>query len=56
MIDLVRKYKEEEGFMSLDMETKIPTSLAKELKRGAFVKNGTLYVDIKQLKKLCRDR
>ena len=47
----VRKYKEEEGFMSLDMETKIPTSLAKELKRGAFVKNGTLYVDIKQLKK-----
>lgn len=47
----VRKYKEEEGFMSLNMETKIPTSLAKELKRGAFVKNGTLYVDIKQLKK-----
>ena len=47
----VRKYKEEEGFMSLDMETKIPTSLAKELKRGAFVKNGTLYIDIKQLKK-----
>jgi hypothetical protein len=47
----IRKYKTEEGFMSLGMETKIPISLAKELQRGAFVKNGTLYVDLKQLQK-----
>jgi len=47
----IRKYKKEEGFMSLNMETTIPTSLAKELKRGAFVKDGTLYMDMKQLKK-----
>ena len=37
--------------MSLNMETKIPTALVKELKRGAFVKGGTLYVDVKQLQK-----
>jgi hypothetical protein len=48
----IRKYKKEEGFMSLNMETTIPTSLAKELKRGAFVKDGTLYMDMKQLKNL----
>ena len=47
----VRKYKKEDGFMSLNMETTIPTSMAKELKRGAFVKNGTLYLDMKQLEK-----
>jgi len=47
----LRKYKAEEGFMSLNMETKIPTALVKELKRGAFVKSGTLYVDVKQLQK-----
>jgi hypothetical protein len=47
----LRKYKAEEGFMSLNMETKIPTSIVKELKRGAFVKGGTLYVDVKQLQK-----
>jgi hypothetical protein len=47
----LRKYKKEDGFMSLNMETTIPTSLAKELKRGAFVKNGTLYLDMKQLEK-----
>jgi hypothetical protein len=47
----LRKYKAEEGFMSLNMETKIPTALVKELKRGAFVKGGTLYVDVKQLQK-----
>jgi hypothetical protein len=47
----IRKYKKEEGFMSLNMETTIPTSMAKELKRGAFVKDGTLYMDMKQLKK-----
>jgi hypothetical protein len=47
----IRKYKKEEGFMSLNMETTIPTSLAKELNRGAFVKDGTLYMDMKQLKK-----
>ena len=47
----IRKYKKEDGFMSLDMETTIPTSMAKELKRGAFVKNGTLYLDMKQLEK-----
>ena len=47
----LRKYKAEEGFMSLNQETKIPTSLAKELKRGAFVKDGTLYLDMKQLEK-----
>jgi hypothetical protein len=33
------------------METTIPTSMAKELKRGAFVKDGTLYMDMKQLRK-----
>lgn len=47
----LRKYKAQEGFMSLNQETKIPTSLAKELKRGAFVKDGTLYLDMKQLEK-----
>ena len=47
----IRKYKKEDGFMSLNMETKIPTSMAKELKRGAFVKDGTLYLDMKQLQK-----
>ena len=47
----LRKYKAEEGFMSLNMETKIPTALVKELKRGVFVKSGTLYVDVKQLQK-----
>ena len=47
----IRKYKKEDGFMSLNMETTIPTSMAKELKRGAFVKDGTLYMDMKQLKR-----
>ena len=47
----IRKYKKEDGFMSLNMETTIPTSMAKELKRGAFVKDGTLYMDMKQLRK-----
>ena len=47
----IRKYKKEDGFMSLNMETTIPTSMAKELKRGAFVKDGTLYMDMKQLEK-----
>ena len=47
----IRKYQTEPGFMSLDLETKIPTSMAKSLKRGAFVKDGVLYMDMKQLKK-----
>jgi hypothetical protein len=47
----IRKYQTEPGFMSLDLETKIPTSMAKSLNRGAFVKNGVLYMDMKQLKK-----
>jgi hypothetical protein len=47
----IRKYQKQDGFMSLNMETTIPTSMAKELKRGAFVKNGTLYMDMKQLEK-----
>lgn len=51
----LRKYKTEEGFMSLNQETKIPTSLAKELKRGAFVKGGTLYLDMKQLEREFND-
>jgi len=51
----IRKYKKEDGFMSLNMETTIPTALAKELKRGAFVKNGTLYMDMKQLRKEFND-
>ena len=46
----IRKYKKEDGFMSLNLETTIPTSIAKELTRGAFVKNGTLYMDMKQLR------
>jgi hypothetical protein len=52
----VRKYKKEDGFMSLNMETTIPTSMAKELKRGAFVKNGTLYLDMKQLEKEFKEK
>ena len=51
----IRKYKKQDGFMSLDMETTIPVSMAKELKRGAFVKNGTLYMDMKQIKKEFKD-
>ena len=46
----IRKYKKEDGFMSFNLETTIPTSIAKELTRGAFVKNGTLYMDMKQLR------
>jgi hypothetical protein len=52
----IRKYKKEDGFMSLNMETTIPTSMAKELKRGAFVKNGTLYLDMKQLEKEFKEK
>ena len=52
----VRKYKKEDGFMSLNMETTIPTSMAKELKRGAFIKNGTLYLDMKQLEKEFKEK
>jgi len=52
----IRKYKKEDGFMSLNMETTIPTSLVKELKRGAFVKNGTLYLDMKQLEKEFKEK
>ena len=52
----IRKYKKEDGFMSLNMETTIPTSMAKELKRGAFVKNGTLYLDMKQLQKEFKEK
>jgi hypothetical protein len=51
----LRKYKKEDGFMSLNMDTTIPVSMAKELKRGAFVKNGTLYIDMKQLEKEFKD-
>jgi hypothetical protein len=47
----IRKYNSKDGFMSLDLKTKIPTKLAKELKRGAFVKDGVLYMDMKQLEK-----
>jgi hypothetical protein len=47
----IRRYSAKEGFLSLDQETKIPTSLVKELKRGAFVKNGTMYIDMNQLQK-----
>jgi hypothetical protein len=51
----IRKYKKEDGFMSLDLKTTIPTSMAKELNRGAFVKDGTLYMDMKQLLKEFED-
>ena len=47
----IRKYRTQDGVASLDIETKIPTKLAKELKRGAFVKEGVLYMDMKQLEK-----
>jgi hypothetical protein len=47
----LRKYKPKGEFMSLDIQTKIPTKLVKKLNRGAFVKDGVLYMDMKQLKK-----
>ena len=47
----LRKFTIEEGFMSLGVENKVPVSLAKELKRGAFVKDGVMYIDQKQLQK-----
>jgi hypothetical protein len=47
----IRKYTSSDVYKSLSLETKIPTTLVKELSRGAFVKNGTLYLDIKKLQK-----
>lgn len=47
----IRKYNGSDVYKSLSLETKIPTALVKELTRGAFVKNGTLYLDIKKLQK-----
>ena len=47
----IRKYDNKDGFLSLNLETKIPTKLTKYLNRGAFVKDGVLYMDMKQLKK-----
>ena len=47
----IRKYDTTNSYMNLDLETKIPTKLAKSLNRGAFVKDGVLYMDMKQLKK-----
>ena len=47
----LRRYNKEDSFMSLNMEDKVPIAYVKELTRGAFVKNGTMYIDPKQLKK-----
>ena len=47
----IRKYDNKNNFLSLDLETKVPTKLIKYLNRGAFVKDGVLYMDMKQLKK-----
>ena len=48
----IRRYDmKNKKFMSLDFETKIPTKLVKELKRGAHVKDGILYMDMKRLEK-----
>ena len=47
----IRKYQAKNSFMSLDLETDIPLKMVKELSRGAFVKDGVLYMDMKKLKK-----
>ena len=46
----LRKYNLKDTYMSYERKEALPTATADELKFGAYVKNGVLYVDTKQLK------